>query len=99
MTAEIMTTAHPEWEKFIELLSGPEGLNGRKGKNGEHIDDCKGGLPIATKILKSHFPNCGVEESLAFFRANGGYCDCEVMWNVALPRGPRKRKRKKTIKR
>jgi hypothetical protein len=35
----------------------------------------------STKILKDMKLN--VDLSIAFFRQHGGYCDCEIVWNVA----------------
>ncbi len=44
----------------------------------------------ATRILRAM--GCDVPTSLSFFRENGGYCDCEVLFNV-------ERRRRKPVRR
>lgn len=80
---QIMTPDHPEWKQFVNLLSGPEGCNFRKADNGEMTWDCDGlTLQHAGEILKKYFPDIDIVDTVVYFEANGGYCDCEVLFNV-----------------
>ncbi len=78
---EIMTPTHPRWDEFIQRLQGPEGCNFRK-ENGGITWNCPGGRqkPQARRILEDM--EMDVDLSLAFFEERGGYCDCEVVFNV-----------------
>ena len=66
--AGIMTPEHPRWNEFCDQL---EKLLGRWGCSGDGL---------SRRLLIEM--GCNVEASLAFFRDNGGYCDCEVLLNV-----------------
>lgn len=73
-----MTRDHARWEEFCERLAGPEGCN--------FSDDgwlCAGGRDktFATAILES-MGGIDVAASLSYFERNGGYCDCEILFNV-----------------
>ena len=84
---EKMTPEHKDWKKFCELLEGPEGCNFRQ-KDSEDINtvtwNCKGGKDksLAKTILKKHFSNIDIEETMNYFEEHGGYCDCEILFNV-----------------
>jgi hypothetical protein len=89
MTTNIMTIEHPRWEEFAERLEGPEGCNftAEYDEAGNYIDgsgrwQCKGGKDktFATAILTDM--GMDVEASLKYFEVNGGYCDCEILFNV-----------------
>lgn len=84
MTLQVMTPTHPQWEEFTERLSGPEGCDFQEGPDG-HTWKCKGGTDktFARTILKT-MQNIDVEASLLYFEAHGGYCDCEVLFNVEV---------------
>lgn len=75
----LMTPEHPLWEDFIERLSGPEGCNFKDDLTWQ----CDGGRsrPRAVRILLS-MDDIDVEGSLAYFDRHGGYCDCEIIFNV-----------------
>jgi hypothetical protein len=79
---DVMTPAHPRWEEFSERLSGPEGCNFRRKPDGSSTWTCKAGADktMATKILKAM--GMDVAASLTYFEAHGGYCDCEILFNV-----------------
>lgn len=85
---QVMTTANPRWKEFIERLNGPEGCNFRQDPNDpDNIEKvtwtCAGGKnkDLAAAILRS-MDDVEVQASLEFFEAHGGYCDCEILFNV-----------------
>lgn len=89
MSDNIMTVDHPRWNEFTERLGGPDGCNFRYKAPGDPRSatwTCSSkGHELATPILKDM--GCDVEKSIEYFRSRGGYCDCEVLFNVE--RGPR----------
>lgn len=86
----IMTPSNPQWNEFIERLNGPEGCNFRHDPNDpDNMEKvtwaCAGGSnkDLATAILQSMgYGFVDVQASLEFFEAHGGYCDCEIIFNV-----------------
>jgi Protein of unknown function (DUF2695) len=69
---------HARWVEFIERLVGREGCN-------FHADHwtCFGDVRFTKAILR----DMGLDErstdlSIAYFGDHGGYCDCEVVFNV-----------------
>lgn len=75
--SEIMTPESPRWLEFIEKLHESIQLCGCGG------DRVKPTHPIARRILK--LMKCTeVNASLEYFKAHGGYCDCEILLNVDL---------------
>ena len=79
-----MSPKHKDWEKFCELLEGKEGCNFKKNKNEKINWKCKGGndKSYATAILTKYFPKIDLKKTLKYFDDNGGYCDCEILFNV-----------------
>jgi hypothetical protein len=79
---EVMTPDHPRWEEFCRRLSGPEGCHFRQNPDGNTTWTCAAGndKTLAAKILRAM--GMDVDESLAYFEAHGGYCDCEILFNV-----------------
>lgn len=75
----LMTPEHESWDEFCERLGGPEGCDFQ-----EKGWKCKGGTDktFATAILKKYYPDVDVPATLAYFEDNGGYCDCEILFNV-----------------
>ncbi len=84
----IMLPNHPRWNEFCERLEGEEGCNFRKNKDGEIIWDCKAGTDkskataILEKMADIEMVDIDVKESLKYFEEHGGYCDCEILFNV-----------------
>ena len=80
--AEVMTPQHERWDEFMDRLSGPEGCDFRMGENEKPTWNCSGeeDKPYARAILESI--GMDVAESLAYFESQGGYCDCEIVFNV-----------------
>ena len=84
---KVMNQNHPKWGEFLKRLEGPEGcdFHEKEPGNPESITwKCKGdsNKDFATKILKD-MPDVDCEASLEFFDENGGFCDCEIMFNIA----------------
>ncbi|KKM82205.1 hypothetical protein LCGC14_1321900 [marine sediment metagenome] len=82
---ETMNYDHPKWEEFLERLDGPEGCNFQQSdpKNTRSLTwKCQGGEKqgSATIILKDM--DCDIKASFEFFNEHGGYCDCEILFNV-----------------
>ncbi len=75
----VMTPNHPLWASFVEKLDGPDACNFRKEK-GEITWNCKHKHDHSRRILSEMLMD--VDESIEYFIANGGYCDCEVLFNV-----------------
>lgn len=90
MDTSIMTPQHPRWSEFIERLQGPEGCNfgqdfGGQGRPvpGTFQRSCtqKTDRPFTRAIL-AKMEDIDIAASLAFFNSRGGYCDCEIVFNV-----------------
>lgn len=81
-----MTPAHPAWDDFCERLEGVEGCN-------FHYDDDEGktrwtcsakqSYEHAFAILRAHWPDVDLGASATYWQEHGGYCDCEILFNVA----------------
>jgi len=84
---EPMSPQHERWSEFVDRLEGPEGCNFRYSEknNGCNVWDCDNTAerPKARAILASMgFDEQAIEESLSIFEMEGGYCDCEILFNV-----------------
>lgn len=78
---EIMTPAHPKWKAFMTKLKGEEGCNFQKDEQGPRWL-CANTFEFTKAILSKHFPQVDIEKSLKSFQSHGGYCDCEIVFNV-----------------
>jgi hypothetical protein len=81
---ELMCPASPRWEQFIVRLDGPKGLNWRQEKPGcleSLTSDCKGNKDLAVEIMQD-MGEIDIGASLALFEWCGGFCDCEISFNV-----------------
>lgn len=78
-----MTPEHERWEEFVEMLEGPVGCDFKDDEEKGKTWRCAGGKnkDYASVILLGFEVN--VPASLAYFESHGGYCDCEVLFNVA----------------
>jgi hypothetical protein len=82
-----MTVEHEQWADFIEALLDEEGIDflvRRDAKvSATWTCDCTDAFPVSRRILAEMglAPN-DVEQSISYFRRNGGLCDCEVFFNV-----------------
>jgi hypothetical protein len=84
-TFMIMTPEHPEWEVFCDKLSGPDACDFKQDEKGEYTWKCKGGTDktFATSILQlMGLSEQEVQDSFRYFEEHGGYCDCEILFNV-----------------
>lgn len=86
---EVMTPDSPRWEEFTKRLAGPEGCDFKR----EDPEDssslqwwCKGGndKSKAIKILQD-MGGVDIGHSLVYFEEHGGFCDCEILFNVDQP--------------
>lgn len=65
---EIMNFNHPKWDNFIIALSYA-------------IEECDHSHSYTKRTLR-YFGQIDIEKSIEFLKSKGGYCDCEVMFNV-----------------
>lgn len=70
MEKEIMTPANFRWDEFVSCLGEVAGkCNTSKER------------PLARSILEE-MGNVDIEASMEYFDKHGGYCDCEILFNV-----------------
>ena len=67
----VMTPLNPRWEKFARMLAKAIQAEGCDSKS----------LRLSERLLRG-MHGIDAARSLDFFRADGGYCDCEVLLNV-----------------
>ena len=78
----ILTKEHKRWKEFITRLEGKDGCNFRKVEGKTKWDcDSSEERPLARKILSS-MGGIDIEETMKYFKAKGGLCDCEIVFNV-----------------
>lgn len=76
-----MTREHPRWKEFCATLGGPGYCDFTE--DGKWKCDSTTNRQFARKALAGMgFDEAGIEASLAYFETNGGYCDCEILFNV-----------------
>ena len=83
---EAMTPIHSRWDEFLERMEGSEGCDFTQTIPGDSLSvtwKCDGTMdrPVARKILES-MGDIDIEGSLQYFDNHGGYCDCEILFNV-----------------
>ena len=64
----IMTTENPRWDEFAETLS-------RVAQHCHHDHE------LAEQILAA-MGGIDIPASLNYFRDRGGFCDCEICFNI-----------------
>lgn len=67
----VVTPAHPLWEEFAGRLDATI-----------RAERCDGASLMLSARLLGGMAGIDVGKSLDFFRDHGGYCDCEVLFNV-----------------
>ena len=72
----IMTPKHEKWDEFCEELAGSNYCDFTEDDHWK----CNGTLNKSKEILSRY--DVDIEASLDYFMENGGYCDCEVLFNV-----------------
>jgi Protein of unknown function (DUF2695) len=86
---QIMRPEHPQWDKFIDRLGGPEGCNFRlrvptDRKSMTWTCSSKSDCSLSRGILaQMGFTPEEIEASLKVFAEHGGCCDCEILFNIA----------------
>lgn len=84
----VMSPEHPRWAEFCDYLSGPDFCNFHRTDKSDPdswkwtCDSNDHSKPFCRTILNA-MGGFDVEESLRFFEQHGGFCDCEVLFNVA----------------
>lgn len=82
---DIMTAEHPRWVEFCKRLEGPEGCNFRQTDPDDPdtlVWRCSGGPDRSRAKAILEDMGCDIEQSCDYFEDNGGYCDCEILFNV-----------------
>ena len=82
---EIMTPENNRWEEFVTRLESEEGCDFKEKIEGKPTTTWKCSSnkdrPFATAILEK-MGNIDIPKSLEFFDNHGGFCDCEILFNV-----------------
>ena len=74
-----MLPRHHRWNEFVRRLLGPEGCD-LQGSSWT----CFGDVRFTKRILQNMgFDQPSIEVSTTYFKHHGGFCDCEVLLNVA----------------
>ncbi len=68
----IMNRSHPNWYGFTYKM-----------QQLDPDDGCKHNFDYAIDVLNT-FSGVDIPESLEWFKSNGGYCDCEIIFNCIL---------------
>ena len=78
-TARVMDYTNPRWDEFIYRLNLH--VNVREDEEDEHgfKFTCDNTLSQAQKIVEQ---DMGEIFDAEFFEVRGGYCTCEILWNV-----------------
>lgn len=98
-----MNATNPRWEEFREKLSGPGYCNFRKEREDDPDSfkwNCTQGIerPHARRLLREMGASPeDIAASLKYYEQHGGYCDCEIVFNVDADRRPRLTRRR-TVK-
>ena len=88
--ATILTREHPNWDDFVRILTAIVNIH-EVAVPGEEEPElqwtCHGDLrqSIATIAFMETLDiteDIDVDGTISYFQANGGYCDCEVLFNV-----------------
>lgn len=84
---EITTPQHPRWDEFYKLLNDELEAFGCSGDGSQlDMDTPKPAMQTQpTHWLSRHLltaMQCDVDASIELFKRHGGYCDCEVLFNV-----------------
>ena len=78
ITPDVMTCLRRSlfFERLDDLLSPKEDLH--------HREVCAGNYELSTRVLEaSGFDSDDLRDILDVLRAQGGCCDCEILYNVA----------------
>jgi len=85
--AEILTPKNPRWDEFA---SGLDWMMTRGCGEGEWSCDGDGSgesnpehVHRYAKTMMRNMGNVDIEGTLAYCKEHGGYCDCEILFNVS----------------
>ena len=67
-----MTYEHPAWERFVNDLAAITSDLGCDSHS----------LRLVKQLLEEKYPDCDFESTEEFLQEHGGFCDCEVLFNV-----------------
>jgi Protein of unknown function (DUF2695) len=84
MALEILTPASPRWSLFVRLLGDTitDGLPKGTWRCG---NDGSGSKHRYAEAVLTELGGIDIDGTLALFRRHGGYCDCEILFNVDRP--------------
>jgi hypothetical protein len=71
----IMNREHPGWQLYGQYLWRAVYPDGQKSR-------CKCDYTHTVKIFETYFPEVDINASIEFYKANQGYCDCEIGFNI-----------------
>jgi hypothetical protein len=78
----VLTPQNPQWTEFVNRLSAALYIDdkswrcdGDQGMSPEHVHR-------HAKAVMATMGGIDTAASLDFFKAHGGYCDCEILLNV-----------------
>lgn len=80
--SSLMTPENKRWEEFANLLFARCKFEGEGEETKWH---CAGGekkLGARAVLRKMGYKSAYIARSLAFFESQGGWCDCEILFNV-----------------
>jgi hypothetical protein len=87
--ATIMTREHPQWDQFIQILEGILYFHEIENEDGEPdiAWHCESDFTQTTAVLNfmislGILKDIDIDGTIEYFQENGGYCDCEVLFNV-----------------
>jgi hypothetical protein len=82
MSLEVLTPESPRWDVFVAALQSaleitPESwrCDGDQAQAGPNV------YRYAKQVM-TEMGNINIAESIALFESLGGYCDCEILFNV-----------------
>ncbi len=80
---EAMTREHPRWKEFLDRLCGEEGCNFQmeEGKPETTTWECYHDYRFTQAIL-ADIGTVNILKSIEYFQKYGGFCDCEICFNV-----------------
>ena len=88
MKPGVVSPDHPAWNEFAARLEGPEGCNFVETVPGDprsiewRCDHTHLATAVILANLRERYPDISIENSIEWYRSRGGYCDCEILFNV-----------------
>jgi len=77
----MMTPNHPQWVEFMNKLAGPGYCDFQRGPEGPTWM-CNGTTFAEAILADMGFAESAISDNLEFFAEHGGFCDCEIVFNV-----------------